>query len=320
MSVQYDEFELIARFRAPFPESDRRTLPLGPGDDAALLAVPPGQLLAITTDTLVGGRHFPVVMPAAAVGWRALAVNLSDLAAMGAQPYVFQVALTLPWADGEWLAACGQGMARLAAEAGAMLSGGNISRGELALTITALGFVPEAQALRRSGGQAGDGIYVSGQIGLAAAGLARALRLAAHEWPDLPACLSGGAGADLGRYATPVPRNALGIALRGVASAALDISDGLFADLGHLCLASGVGAHLHSSAIPVPVGADVLAAATAGDDYELCFTVPPMREPMLAEIAQRSALPLTRIGEVVAGSGISIDGESSHAHGGYRHF
>ena len=344
MNAPEDEFVLIARFLAAFAPPDPRVLPLGPGDDAALLRLPPGELLAVTTDTLVGGRHFPLTMPPALIGWRALAVNLSDLAAMGARPYAFQVALTLPAADGEWMSRCGQGMAQLAMESGAVLAGGNLSRGETALTITALGLVPEGAALRRSGARPGDGIYVSGTIGLAGAGLVRALALADGGWPDLAASLSaslsagpsaslsasqsaglsaslpGAAGADLGRYATPRPRLALGLSLRGVASAAVDVSDGLLADLAHMCGASGVGALIESHNIPIPPGAQALIAARAGDDYELCFTVPAAQAGALAEIARRIDLPLTRIGVVVPGAGIRIDGVPLDDRGGYLHF
>lgn len=332
MNAPEDEFVLIARFLAAFAPPDPRVLRLGPGDDAALLQLPPGELLAVTTDTLVGGRHFPLTMPPALIGWRALAVNLSDLAAMGARPYAFQVALTLPAADGEWMSRCGQGMAQLAMESGAVLAGGNLSRGETALTITALGLVPEGAALRRSGARPGDGIYVSGTIGLAGAGLVRALALADGGWPDLAASLSaslsasqsaslpGAAGADLGRYATPRPRLALGLSLRGVASAAVDVSDGLLADLAHMCGASGVGALIESHNIPIPPGAQALIAARAGDDYELCFTVPAAQAGALAEIARRIDLPLTRIGVVVPGAGIRIDGVPLDDRGGYLHF
>ena len=324
MNAPEDEFVLIARFLAAFAPPDPRVLLLGPGDDAALLQLPPGELLAVTTDTLVGGRHFPLTMPPALIGWRALAVNLSDLAAMGARPYAFQVALTLPAADGEWISRCGQGMAQLAMESGAVLAGGNLSRGETALTITALGLVPEGAALRRSGARPGDGIYVSGTIGLAGAGLVRALALADGGWPDLAASLSaslpGAAGADLGRYATPRPRLALGLSLRGVASAAVDVSDGLLADLAHMCGASGVGALIESHHIPIPPGAQALIAARAGDDYELCFTVPAAQAGALAEIARRIDLPLTRIGVVVPGAGIRIDGVPLDDRGGYLHF
>ena len=320
MSVGDNEFALIARFRAAFPASVADGLLLGPGDDAALLTVPVGQALAMTTDTLVIGRHFPSSMPPALIGWRALAVNLSDLAAMGAVPFAFQVAITLPSADGDWLHECALGMARLAAEHGAVLAGGNISRGELSITITATGLVSPPTALRRDGARVGDGIYVSGKIGLAAQGLVRALRFDVRDWPELLACCSGAAGADLARYVTPDPRVALGRELCGVASAALDVSDGLLADLAHLCAASGVGARVISRAIPVPAGADVLAAASAGDDYELCFTVAPAAEAKLAAIAGRVGVALTRIGDIVAGEGVSIDGAAAPHRSGYLHF
>lgn len=326
-----DEFALIERFLAFFDRAAMRALPLGPGDDAALLSVPPGETLAISTDTLIAGRHFPITMPAELIGWRALAVNLSDLAAMGATPYAFLVAITLPEPDVQWIEDCARGMATLARLHGAALAGGNLSRGELSLTITALGHVAAEESLRRSGAQVGDAVFVSGEIGLAGIGLREALALGAGDWPSLAQLRAGTAGSKaLARYATPEPRIALGVALRGIATAALDISDGLLADLGHLCRASGVGAQLQLSSLPLPQlnieltltssGADAFAYITAGDDYELCFTVPSARIADVASLARQLGIRVTRIGQIVEGNRVSIDGAVAPERVGYRHF
>lgn len=320
-----------ARQRAVAPAS---ALVLGPGDDAALLRVPVGELLVATTDTLVCGRHFLPTMLAEHVGWRALAVNLSDLAAMGARPLSVLVALTLPAPDAAWLRACGCGMGGLAMQYGVTLAGGNMSKGqELSISVTALGSVRADAALRRSGARAGDGVYVSGRIGGAGAGLITMLQIArlghaAEAWTRLFDATERAAASngdrdpipDLLRYLVPTPRCELGISLRRVASAAIDVSDGLLADLGHLCAASGVAARIDAAQVPVTDGLPLADALRAGDDYELCFTVSPANEHRLRRIARRTQLDLTRIGVITEGNGLWLDGERVVDSGGYRHF
>jgi thiamine-monophosphate kinase len=329
------EFALIDTFVAAFAAAGgivtggpSGVLALGPGDDAALMRVPAGEYLVATTDTLVAGRHFLPAMPAEAIGWRALAVNLSDLAAMGATPLAILVSFTLPEGDAAWLAACGHGMGELAGLHGVALAGGNMSRGECALGITALGSVPQGEELRRAGGRPGDRVWVSGTIGSAGAGLRLAQARAATagaDWPDLAALRAAMAGPDtpakaLARYLVPAPRCALGRALRGLATAAVDISDGLLADLGHLCAASGVGARIASSRIPLAMGIAARDAVRAGDDYELCFTSSARAVPEVRARAAALGIDVAEIGELVPGSGVLLDDAPVGAGAGYEHF
>lgn len=356
------EFALIDVFVGAFAAAARgqvadavSTLVLGPGDDAALLTVPEGEYLVATTDTLIAGRHFFASMPAECIGWRALAVNLSDLAAMGARPTSILVSLTLPEGDAEWLAACGRGMGELARLHGVALAGGNMSKGECAIGVTALGCVPRGSELLRSGGRAGDIVYVSGAIGSGAAGLRLArVRAAAQAdadanadanadadadaspvdggpssrslaWPALADIRRAAAGPEspmqaLARYLTPAPRCELGVALRGLASACVDISDGLLADLGHLCLASGVAAHVTSARVPVALGIGTADALRAGDDYELCFTASADDAAAVRALAGHMGIALTAIGELVDGEGVWLDGAAVGSGGGYQHF
>lgn len=313
------EFDLIARHFARLTPP-RADVVLGVGDDAALLTLPPDHELVATVDTLVESVHFFADCPPAALGHKALAVNLSDLAAMGAQPGWVLLALTLPTADDTWLADFASGFAALAQAFDVALVGGDTCRGRLSVTITALGQVPRGQALRRSGAQPGDGVYVSGQIGAAGlAVLARRGKLA------LPSALAAHAAR---RLDYPQPRVALGLALRGLASAAIDISDGLLADLGHICGASAVGAQLDLACLPLPEGALALASydqlLSSGDDYELCFTVPPRNEPALAAAVAGSGCAVTRIGRIEATPGLWLingEGQARQAtHSGHDHF
>ena len=295
------EFELIARHFAQLTPP-RADVALGVGDDAALLAPAPGQQLVVTVDTLIEGVHFFADCPPAALGHKALAVNLSDLAAMGAEPAWAVLALTLPRADEAWLAEFARGFGELAREHGVALVGGDTCRGPLVVSVTALGQVPTGQALCRAGAQPGDGVYVSGQLG--AAGLAVRARRGEIA---LPAALAQHAAQ---RLDWPQPRVALGLALRGLASAAIDVSDGLLADLGHVCAAGGVGARLDLAALPLPAGALALASHEellgAGDDYELCFAVPPSREAAVPALAARLGCPLSRIGRIEAEPGLRL--------------
>jgi thiamine-monophosphate kinase len=316
--VSLGEFDLIERFfRRASPRDD---VLLGVGDDAALLEVPPGQVLVAATDTLVEGRHFLAGAPAESVGHQSLAVNLSDLAAMGADPAWALLSLSLPDADEDWLRRFAAGLFALAGQHGVALVGGDTVRGPRVVTITALGLVPPATALRRDGARPGDVLYVSGWPGEAAAGLA---------------ALQSGAMADSGdplvrRYLFAEPRVALGHALRGRASAAMDVSDGLLGDLGKLCSASGAGARLDLERLPIsaelarrhsPQQCEQFVLR-GGDDYELIFTLPPIgSERVETELAQSFAL--RRIGVIEAGAGVRcMRGEIpvTVSGGGYDHF
>ena len=292
------EFDLIARYFArPTPQAV-----LGPGDDCALLAPSSGMELAITTDMLVSGTHFLPDTDPFQLGWKSLAVNLSDLAAMGAKPRWVLLAGSLPSADETWIAAFSNGFFACTERYGVDLVGGDTTRGPLNLCITALGEVPTGAALRRSGAQAGDDLWVSGQPGLAALGLAQL-----QNRIKLPEALATRCIASLQR---PLPRVELGQALlnRQLAHAAIDISDGLLADLGHIAERSRVDAEVFETQLPyLPVGADPKAARNAqlagGDDYELVFTAPLEKRHELAKLAAQLDLPLWRIGRIIEGKG-----------------
>jgi thiamine-monophosphate kinase len=313
-----NEFELIDVLLGempPLPES----VVIGPGrDDAAVLRPHSGAEWVLTTDTLVAGRHFPEACPPALLARRALAVNLSDLAAMGADPGAYLVALTAPSLDASWLRSFAAGLKAAQGDSGACLVGGNLARGPLSVTVTATGTVPAGRALRRDGARAGHGVWVSGRVGAGAAALA-ALRRA-------PGTLAGLVGAEapeaLAAYLTPAPRIALGRALRDAASACIDVSDGLLADLGHLCAASGVGARVALERVPT-VG-EARDAVTAGDDYELLFTLPPSAEDRVDALADAGDVALTRIGRTVGEPGVVLlDAEGEplpSTGGGWDHF
>ncbi len=291
------EFDLIARIRAR--AGTRGDVVLGIGDDAALLAIPPGTELVVTADTLNAGVHFfPDVAPAD-LGWKALAVNLSDLAAMGARPAWCTLSLSLPQADPAWIEGFLDGFCDLAARHGIALVGGDTTRGPLSVSITAMGQVEAGHALRRDGARVGDEIWVTGTPGDAAAAL--------------QALLSGAAvdRALRARLDRPTPRVEAGRGLLGVASACVDISDGLLADLGHLCRRSGVGAQVQLEQLPV---SRALAGfrpqlrwawqAGGGDDYELCFTAAPQRADEVQAALDFAGVPGARIGRIVAGQGV----------------
>lgn len=306
------EFELIRRHflrpAAPYPAS----VALGVGDDCALLGLTPGWQLAVSTDMLVEGRHFfPDVAPEA-LGHKALAVNLSDLAAMGARPLGFTLALSLPEADDAWLAAFARGLFALADAHACPLVGGDTTRGPLNICITVLGELLPHEALRRDAARPGDDLYLSGRTGEARLALELmrgtdwALR---HTGPDALVALRE-------RLERPTPRLELGRALAGVAGAALDVSDGLAGDLAHILAASGVGADLDSAALPVAPGLLGLppehrldCLLNGGDDYELLFTAPPGQRQAVAEAAAASATPVQRIGRIRAGAGLRVLGD-----------
>jgi len=314
------EFELIAKyFSRPVA---RRDVLLGVGDDAALLEVPAGQVLVAATDTLVEGRHFLPGAPPESVGHQALAVNLSDLAAMGAAPAWALLSLSLPSSEPAWLEGFARGLHALAERTGVALVGGDTVRGPRVITMQVLGLVPAALALRRAGARPGDGVYVSGTLGDAAAGL-ELLRGAGGGASDADSPL-------VRRYQFAEPRLELGIALRAIAGAAMDVSDGLLGDLGKLCAASGVGALVQLERLPLSAAlvARFDAATTerlalgGGDDYELVFTVPPSARRRL-ETALADGVSITRIGEIVSGNGVRClrDGRPVDAEiAGYDHF
>lgn len=293
---------------------------LGVGDDGALLLVPPGQALVATLDTLVSGVHFlPNVNPEA-LGHKALAVNLSDLAAMGAEPAWATLGLTLPAADPDWLTAFSRGLCGLAERFGVQLVGGDTTRGPLCLSLQLQGFVPAGAALRRSGARPGDRVFVTGTLGDAGLALGALMR------GEVPLPESGA------RLERPEPRVTVGIGLRGIASAAIDLSDGLAADLAHVLAASGVAAEIRLADLPLsPAVAAAVAASGdwdlvvgSGDDYELCFTVPPERLAALTDLAPDWGLGIAQIGRVVAGQGLRLiapDGRPwQPKRPGYEHF
>ena len=303
------EFELIRRYFSGVG-AQRSDVDLGVGDDAALLAVPAGQQLVACVDTLVDGRHFPVGTRADDVGWRALAVNLSDLAAMGATPAWATLALTLPEADEDWLEGFVSGFAVLANAHSVALVGGDTTKGPLAITVQALGTVPAGQAIRRSGARPGDLVYVTGWPGDAAAGLALLQGRLEGQGANRAALET--------KFRRPEPRVAFGTRLRGVASACIDVSDGLAADLGQLCTASAVGARIRAAELPLSRAIYALAgearardwALGGGDDYELLFTVPPEARGRLAAASGALGAPACHcIGEIVAGRGVHVIGE-----------
>ncbi|KMY86418.1 Thiamine-monophosphate kinase [Candidatus Paraburkholderia calva] len=302
------EFSLIDRYfarraSAPSPHHrDEAARPRGIGDDCALIAPPAGHQLAISTDMLVEGRHFFPDVDPRALGHKALAVNLSDLAAMGAQPHAFTLALALPRAEEAWLEAFSDGMFALAEHFDCALIGGDTTSGPLNMCITVFGNVPHHAALRRDAAQPGDDLYVSGLLGDAHAGLGHAL----SEWttPDDATAMQWKRALEW-----PEPRVELGIALRGVAHAALDISDGLTGDLMHILKRSNLRAVVDADAVPcsdalrnLPDAARRQCALAGGDDYELCFTAPVSAREALAAIAKRVGVGVTRIGTIESGA------------------
>jgi thiamine-monophosphate kinase len=306
-SANLGEFELIRRF---FQDRQAaRAQPgviLGIGDDAALLALPPHTELVAAVDTLVAGRHFPDATAARSIGHRALAVNLSDLAAMGATPAWATLALTMPKVDVVWLEEFAAGFLDLADANGVALVGGDTTRGPLTVSVQILGHVPSGAALRRSGARAGDLLAVTGTLGDGGAGLAFVTSTAASQVPLAVQEL-------IQRFDYPAPRVRFGLAARGIATAAMDISDGLVGDLPKLAQASGVAAHVAIESLPL---SDALRAAVpyaqardwalaAGDDYELLLAVPAARHADLAAAADQLNLRLTVIGEISAGSGVT---------------
>lgn len=299
------EFDLIARF---FARPVRRS-PLGVGDDCALLQPAPGMQLAVSTDMLVEGRHFLSTVDPRCLGHKALAVNLSDLAACGARPLAFTLSLALPHIDEAWLAGFSAGLFALADAHGCELVGGDTTRGPLCINITVFGEVPAGAALLRSGARAGDALWVSGTLGDA--------RLALEAFRgklSLPQPVFDAARL---RLEQPEPRVALGCALRGIATSAIDVSDGLLGDLRHVLARSGVGAVVDVAAATQLLAASAAAAAFApeqvealvlagGDDYELAFTAPAERSDAVQAAAAQAHTRVTRIGRIDAAPGLRL--------------
>lgn len=314
------EFDLIRRH---FSRATPNAL-LGIGDDAALLRPSKDNVLAISSDMLVSGTHFFADTDPFLLGHKTLAVNLSDMAAMGALPRWATLAISLPEADDPWLEQFSAGFFALAQQHGVELVGGDTTRGPLNLCVTIIGEVPAQQALRRSGAQPGEEIWVSGSLGDAALALAHLHQRILLSESAFAACAKA--------LHQPQPRVALGLALRNIASSAIDISDGLFADLGHILDASRVGAEIGLAALPVSPAMQVYAATptgtqctlSGGDDYELCFTAPVLRHAEIIGIATRLSLRLTCIGKIVAGCDCIVhDAAGNQLHlknGGYEHF
>ena len=320
------EFEIIARYFRPLAKGNAGAL--GLTDDAALIAPRPGDSLVMTTDTMIAGVHYFESDASELVGRKLLRVNLSDLAAMGAKPvgYLLSVALPKPL-DEAWLAGFCEGLGKDQGTFGVSLCGGDTvaTDGPAVLTVAAIGEVPEGAALTRSGARAGDDIYVSATIGDGALGF----RALLGEFPDLP---HDKRDALIARYHLPSPRLELGLALRGIAHAAIDVSDGLAADMGHICESSGVGAEIEWKQVPLSSAArDVLQqnpqtrefVLAGGDDYELLFTAPADRAEKVAAAASASGTAVTNIGRVT-GSGVVVRDEGGAAieldGAGYTHF
>lgn len=312
------EFELIDRIRRR--AATRTDVVLGIGDDAALLRVPADRLLVVATDTLNGGVHFPADTAAADIGWKALAVNLSDLAAMGAQPAWCTLSLSMPGGDGAWVDGFLDGFLELASQHDVALVSGDTTRGPLSVCVAIHGFVAEGRALRRDGARAGDDVWITGTLGDAAAALS--------QWR------AGGAAdpALRARLDRPTPRVAAGLALAGIAHACIDVSDGLLADICHLCTASGVGAEIEVDALPASgalrstftAETQRMLQATGGDDYELCFTAAAGSRDAIVVIVQETQVAISRIGRIVPGHGVRAlcaDGsEWTPPRAGYAHF
>lgn len=311
------EFDLIDTFFAGRARQ-RADVRLGIGDDAAIVRVAPDQDLVVAVDTLIDGVHFPSDLPGWNVGYRALAVNLSDLAAMGARARWFTLSLTLPGVDTDWLGDFADGLIQLADDNQVALVGGDTTRGALSVSVQVLGELPTDQGLRRGGARAGDLVCVSGMPGSASFGL--------KQWQA-----GERRGTAVMRFLQPQPRLQLGSALRELATAAIDISDGLWADLNHLLRASDAGAELDLQSLPRPMEANGLSdlewnrfVFSGGDDYELCFTLAPDQIKRVVTIAAELDLTVTAIGEIVAEPGIHLPGIAAEfaaeLAGGYRHF
>lgn len=296
------EFNLIQQY---FNRPTRHTH-LGVGDDAALITLTSGMELAISADMLVAGTHFFADCDAFQLGWKSLAVNISDMAAMGANPKWATLAIALPGINHPWLTEFSQGFFACADAFNVDLIGGDTTRGPLTISVQIMGEIPTGQAIKRNGAKAGDDIWVSGHLGSAALGLAHLQGKVQLEGETRATCLKA--------LHSPTPRTALGLALRGVATSCIDISDGLLADLGHILDASQLGATLHLDKIPC---SDFMQLhlnesdfrqylLAGGDDYELCFTASSLNSDAISNISQRLKLPLTRVGNTESLAGLHV--------------
>ncbi len=302
------EFSIIETY---FNRAHQHSVDLGVGDDSALLTPPPQQQLVICTDTLIAGRHFPLDTPAHAIGWKSVAVNLSDIAAMGAKPQSILLALSLPQIDHDWLKDFSQGLYDCCDQFGVSLIGGDTTQSpHLTISVTALGWIDTNQAVKRSGAQVDDYICVSGQVGDAAFGL---------QHPDHPLKQ---------RLDYPTPRCQLGQQLKGLASSMIDVSDGLAQDLGHILKASQVGARLQLEQLPIAPTLQQLTQAqqwqyalAGGDDYELCFTISPQNYQQLLQ--QQLDVKITVIGTITNSTGLTFEKDGKDhllQFQGYQHF
>ena len=298
-----NEFGLIEEILATLGDSTQSDqIRVGPGDDGAVVAVPDDVELVASIDALVGGVHFPLQAQPQLIGYRALMVSTSDLAAMGAAPGYALVALSLPEPDADWARGLAQGLRAAAKDSGMTVAGGNIATGPVNISVSVHGWVPAGSALMRCGARSGDGIYVTGALGGAAAALARG---------GLARCREDALDTLASRYFKPQARLVAGQRLQGYANAAIDVSDGLLKDLGHICAASNVGAELTLDAIPVTQGASVGNALSGGDDYELCFSS--------ASVPPDLGCLTSRIGSIVDVMGMWIDGQAVEP-AGFDHF
>ncbi len=314
------EFDLIHRY---FTRPTKQTI-LGVGDDAALVKLSPGMELAISTDMLVAGTHFFTDADPYRLGWKTLAVNLSDMAAMGALAKWATLAIAMPNADENWIAEFAQGFFACADAYQIDLIGGDTSRGPLTLSVTIMGEVPSGQALRRDGAKVGDGVWVSGTLGNAAMALAALQGTYQLSSAELEAYLPA--------LHTPEPRVELGLELRGLATSAIDISDGLLADLGHILQRSNVGVEIQLKDIPCSkVVGNHLASEqvqkmvlAGGDDYELCFTAPQSAHAAIVMVGEKLNLQVTRIGQITDSHGLQVIGLNNEImpieKTGYDHF
>lgn len=319
-----DEFSLVERYFSSCGVI-RPEVVLGIGDDAAIVSVPSSYQQVISTDTLVEGRHFSNSDSARSIGHKSLAVNLSDLAAMAAQPLATTLSLTLPTIDTDWVSQFSDGFCGLATQHQVQLIGGDVTQGPLSITVQIIGQIKQGHALLRSTARPGDEVYVSGNLGDAA--LALGLRHGSVSLAD-------GVNLDLLNQALdqPNPRNELGLALDGLATSAIDVSDGLISDLEHVCKSSGCGVKIKQQQIPLSEsyrdylkqGGDWALALTSGDDYELCFTAPAGNQSSVYKISNQLNLKITQVGKMDSGQGVRVYNETDTLLDfelrGYRHF
>lgn len=317
MSREFDLIDSIVAVLGDTATSGEGVL-VGPGDDAAVLAVPAGHQLVVSTDALIAGRHYPEGSNPELIGWRSMAVAASDLAAMSAEPAWATVALVAPELAADWAKRFAIGIGDAAREFGMKIVGGNLAQGPQSVTVTVHGHLPANSALVRSGAMSGDFVYVTGQLGGAA--------LALEDMPGLAACSPEDLREDspLRRYWCPTPRFAFGAGLRGLATSAIDISDGFAADIAHICKASAVRCEVAAALLPLFPGSSAKRAVSGGDDYELAFTAPPAAHHQILALAQRTGVPVAHVGATRAEPPFvavwQCDGKLSEMPSGYRHF